>query len=140
MESSGGKKSYDEEKEIFDITLPERVGPKFVSISKFKKPEKVYKPIITDYRDLLVKEDSENDVFFNLRSIIAYELYIVGKDQESEFSNPEAIILYSKMIANKLYLKVKYSNYQEKVIRILMENSDLLAGIANNWNMLDPLK
>jgi hypothetical protein len=44
------------------------------------------------------------------------------------------------MIANKLYLKVKYSNYQEKVIRILMENSDLLAGIANNWNMLDPLK
>jgi hypothetical protein len=86
---------------------------------------------INSYKDLLVKEPGETDAMYQYRAHLAAiiedaPLYLLGINQQL---TPNAIILISRMLNNRLWLKNKYESSYEEVLDLLCDICPELNGI-----------
>jgi hypothetical protein len=86
---------------------------------------------INSYKDLLVKEPGETDAMYQYRAHLAAiiedaPLYLLGINQQL---TPNAIILISRMLNNRLWLKNKYESNYEEVLDLLCDICPELNGI-----------
>ena len=111
-----------------NTVMPNMISPPSVSNSMMPLPGV---KIINSYKDLLVKEPGETDAMYQYRAHLAAiiedaPLYLLGVNQQL---TPNAIILISRMLNNRLWLKNKYESSYEEVLDLLCDICPELNGL-----------